>query len=103
MRISPLLLFTLLASVACGSSADETKEFPAENAAKAIADYGRNVHANYTDVLSAAKAMQTAVGSFLATPTAATFDAAKKAWIDARVPYGPSEAFRFYDGPIDNP
>ena len=103
MRTSPLLLLALLAPVACGSSADETNEFPAETAAKAIADYSRNVHANYSEVLAAAKTMQAAIGAFAAGPTNATFDAAKKAWVDGRVPYGPSEAFRFYDGPIDNP
>lgn len=103
MRTAPLLLLALLAPVACGSSADETKEFPAETAAKAIADYGRNVHANYADVLNAAKGMQAAIGAFIAGPTETTFDVAKKAWVTARLPYGPSEAFRFYDGPIDNP
>ena len=28
---------------------------------------------------------------------------AKEAWLNARDDYGPTEAFRFYDGPIDNP
>ena len=46
---------------------------------------------------------KTAVDAFVAAPSAATQDAAKQAWIAARAPYGPSEAFRFYDGPIDAP
>src|SRR3546814_4535519 len=29
--------------------------------------------------------------------------AAKQAWLDGRDLYGPTEAFRFYDGPIDTP
>ena len=37
------------------------------------------------------------------SPTDATLEAAKEAWLTARDDYGPTEAFRFYDGPIDNP
>ena len=33
----------------------------------------------------------------------ATLAAAKQAWLTARDDYLPTEAFRFYDGPIDNP
>ena len=39
----------------------------------------------------------------MAAPTEATLKAAKEAWLDARDVYGPTEVFRFYDGPIDNP
>ena len=35
-------------------------------------------------------------------PTAATLEAAKRAWLNARDDYGPTEAYRFYGGPIDN-
>jgi putative iron-regulated protein len=46
--------------------------------------------------------MQEAIDAFLADPTDATLTAAKGAWLTARDDYGPTEAFRFYDGPIDN-
>ena len=64
--------------------------------------YAALVHANYEDVLSTAKALQTMVDAFLAAPAAATQDAAKKAWLAAREAYGQTEAFRFYGGPIDS-
>lgn len=67
-----------------------------------VAHYAAMVHANYSDALDKALQMQTAIDTFLAEPTAATFEAAKRAWLEARVPYGQSEAYRFYDGPIDN-
>ena len=35
-------------------------------------------------------------------PTPATLEAAKRAWLLARDDYGPTEAYRFYGGPIDN-
>jgi putative iron-regulated protein len=47
--------------------------------------------------------MQTAIEAFVENPTAETLAAAKDAWITARVDYLPTEAYRFYDGPIDNP
>lgn len=85
-----------------GNGTPQTGTFPEEIATKAISDYSKNVYASYDDALTAAKALQTAVDAFVANPNQASFDAAKKAWVDARVPYGPTEAFRFYEGPIDN-
>ena len=64
--------------------------------------YAALVHANYEDVLGTAKALQSAVDAFLVAPSAATQDAAKKAWLAAREAYGQTEAFRFYGGPIDS-
>jgi putative iron-regulated protein len=46
--------------------------------------------------------LQTAINTLVATPTQITFDAAKTAWVAAREPYGQTEAYRFYDGPIDD-
>lgn len=107
MRSAPVLVLGVLMTVACSNSESSapagTTAFPEEVAAKAVSDYKRNVHANYAEAVTAAKAMQSAIDAFVANPNAATFDSAKKAWVDARVPYGTSEAFRFYDGPIDNP
>ncbi len=64
--------------------------------------YAALVYANYEDVLSTAKALQTAVNAFVAAPSATTQDAAKQAWLAARETYGQTEAFRFYGGPIDS-
>lgn len=70
--------------------------------AAVVTQYASLVYANYQDVLSTAQALQTAVDAFLASPSAATQDAAKKAWLAAREAYGQTEAFRFYGGPIDS-
>ena len=64
--------------------------------------YSRLVYANYSDTIAAAKHMQKAIQAFLAKPSQATQDAARTAWLQAREYYGQTEAFRFYDGPIDN-
>ena len=67
-----------------------------------VQHYSALVYANYSDTLAATKQMQKAIHAFLAKPSQATQDAARKAWLDAREFYGQTEAFRFYDGPIDS-
>lgn len=71
------------------------------DAAPVVAQYAKNVHANYTDCLTAARGLRTAVDAFLAAPSEPGLKAARDAWSAARLPYGPSEAYRFYGGPID--
>ena len=44
----------------------------------------------------------TAIDGFIADPSADSFEFAKSAWLNSRNSYGQSEAFRFYDGPIDD-
>ncbi|KFA88858.1 imelysin family protein [Archangium violaceum] len=64
--------------------------------------YATLVHENYTDVVTKAKELRTAVDVFVADPTEAKLTAARNAWLAARPAYGQSEAFRFYGGPIDD-
>ncbi len=67
-----------------------------------VAHYATGVHALYAQSLASAQAMDHAINTFLDDPTPATLEAAKRAWLKARDDYGPTEAFRFYGGPIDN-
>ena len=46
--------------------------------------------------------MDASIDAFIAEPSPETLAAAKDAWLTARDDYGPTEAFRFYGGPIDN-
>lgn len=75
---------------------------PLANAAPVVEQYAANVHANYVECLDKARALKAAIDAFVASPSAEALDAAKAAWIAARVPYGPSEVYRFYGGPIDD-
>ena len=91
------------AIAACSSSTDNTPGGdPLANAGAVATQYATNVHANYSEALTKAKALQTAIDAFVATPSQATQDAAKAAWVAARTPYSPSEVYRFYGGPIDD-
>ncbi|ATP51865.1 MULTISPECIES: imelysin family protein [unclassified Pseudomonas] len=74
-----------------------------EAAGKAVVKhYADMVYAVYSDSLSTAKALQTAVDAFLAKPNDETLKAAKDAWAASRVPYLQSEAFRFGNTIIDD-
>src|SRR5690349_15836083 len=98
-------ILTLLLG-ACSDEADSgtngTTSSPLANAAPVAEQYAKNVHANYVECLDKARALKTAIDAFVASPSAATQDAAKAAWIAARLPYGPTEVYRFYGGPIDD-
>jgi putative iron-regulated protein len=60
------------------------------------------VYATYDDSYKTAVSLKTAVDAFVDAPTEAGLKACKTAWKAARIPYGQTEAFRFYGGPIDD-
>ncbi len=86
-----------------GTTGNEAAEFKdSENAEAVVANYAEGVYQMYTQSVTSAKVLDTAINDFVADPTEESFEAAKQAWLDARDDYGPTEAFRFYGGPIDN-
>ncbi len=89
----------MLLLAACGSDDSSADD---ELLADAVSTYADGVHASYSASLVSATAMDGAIDEFIADPTDATLAAAKDAWLAARDDYGPTEAFRFYNGPIDN-
>ena len=97
-----IVLFAMLALIAGLLSAcsqqgpdDELKEAVVEN-------YANGAHAMYSQSLASARSMDVAIDKFLADPSPARLEAAKRAWLIARDDYGPTEVYRFYEGPIDN-
>lgn len=97
-RLVPVALALALFAAACGGS-----DGPSDDAIDdAIATYAAGVHASYEASLASAQTMDAAIDAFIASPSDATLEAAKQAWLDARDDYGPTEVFRFYGGPIDN-
>jgi putative iron-regulated protein len=89
---------TSTSSTATPSAGPSDDEFAA-----VAATYADLVHAAYTASITSATEMQATIAEFLADPTETTLEAARQAWLVARNDYGPTEAFRFYDGPIDDP
>lgn len=66
-----------------------------------VQNYARLVHGSYASSVAAAERMRTAIRAMLDRPSAESMAAARAAWVEARPAYLVTEAFRFYDGPID--
>lgn len=98
-----LLAMGALAGCSDDTSAPTTQPtVPTAQATPVVAQYAGGVHGSYVLVVNSATAMQTAIATFLATPTEANLAAARTSWIAARVFYDQTDAFRFYSGPIDD-
>jgi len=95
-----MLLLALVAAVffACKDDADDTETLKKE----ALEHYADLVFASYEDSYNTAAALKQQIDLFTANPSAAGFQACKEAWLAARIPYGQTEAYRFYGGPIDD-
>jgi len=66
-----------------------------------VKSYDTRVHDSDRDAHVKAMEMLEAIDAFLDNPNARTQRVAQKAWIEARKSYLQTEAFRFYEGPID--
>ncbi len=56
----------------------------------------------YKDAHTTARSLDTAIDNLLLSPSSSTLEAAKNAWIIARVPYQQSEVFRFGNPIVDD-
>lgn len=65
-------------------------------------NYAEIVYASYEDSYQTAAELKTAIDDFVANPSVEALDNAKSKWLLARIPYGQTEAYRFYGGPIDD-
>jgi len=93
---------TLLA-LALGSALLAPATFAADiSRASVVENYSQMVLAGYEDALQGARELKSAVDAFVAAPSADSLAKARKAWLAAREPYGQTEVFRFYGGPIDD-
>ncbi len=89
-----LLLASLLGSAAIPALAADP--------AAVVAHYADIAQATYDDSVTTARALQVAVDALLAAPSEETLEAARVAWIAARVPYQQSEVFRFGNPIVDD-
>ncbi len=74
----------------------------AADKAAVLTNYANIAEAKYQDSLITAKTLQAAVEALIATPSAEALQAAKAAWLAARVPYQQSEVFRFGNAIVDD-
>lgn len=107
--LTPLVLISVLMLTACPPAADPAKPgdgvsssaAPLE-ASAALERYADLVLAGYQASLEGVVALEGAVEALLKAPSDQTLAAAREAWLAAREPYGQTEVFRFYGGPIDH-
>jgi putative iron-regulated protein len=87
------LLVAASALTLCVATAAVAGDAPAK--ADVLNTYANIAEAKYDDSLIAAKSLQAAVNALIANPSEATLNAARAAWIAARVPYQQTEVYRF--------
>jgi putative iron-regulated protein len=69
---------------------------------EAMETYADIVFASYEDSLMLANELHDAIEAFVAEPSEGNMTVAREAWIASNEPYGQTEAYRFYGGPIDD-
>ncbi|MBY6068184.1 peptidase [Leisingera aquaemixtae] len=94
---SVFLTGTALAGLAFGATA----AFAADKAA-VLNTYANIAEAKYQDSLATAQVLKAAVDELISHPSAENLEAARAAWIAARVPYQQSEVFRFGNAIVDD-
>ncbi len=91
-----ILLATTLIGLGLGTSA------MAGTKADVLSTYADIAEAKFADSLTTAKALQAAVNTLVAEPTETNLQAAKTAWLAARVPYQQTEVYRFGNAIVDD-
>lgn len=109
---SQLIALAALAAFSLNVSAAEApkkgqpapkKAIPTELGKQVVARYVEMAQASYADALLAAGFLRKQIDAFVKAPSKETHEAAKDAWKKSRDAYSPTEAFRFYGGPVDHP
>ncbi|WP_417586671.1 imelysin family protein [Pararhodobacter oceanensis] len=91
---------SLLASTALVAAFSSVAD--AQSAQDVLDTYADIAEAKYEDSLIAARRLQAAVDELIANPSAEALQAARAAWIAARVPYQQSEVYRFGNAIVDD-
>lgn len=87
------LLATAPLAAATGASAAEPADI--------LATYADIAEAGYTDSLTTAQTLKVSIVALIDEPSDETLSAAKEAWVEARVPYQQTEAYRFGNVAVD--
>lgn len=105
MKLTKLAAYFAAATmlVACGSDDDDDNDGYTNTQVQNVLNTNADIAlAAYEDSVETAKALQKALADFKADKTEANLEAAKKAWLVSREPYGQTEVYRFRNSPIDS-
>ncbi len=100
----PALLAGAIALLGGSGGAGAQAPLPVGQAAVAAfaSHYADMAEAMYRDALTQARALKKAVDALVAKPSEAALAAARTAWLNARVPYQQTEAYRFGNPIVDD-
>lgn len=98
-KLSYIAIFFILSMTMVAGAQDDDLSMLQQEAMTTYADI---VFASYEDSLMAATDLHDSIEAFLADPSEETLQAARDAWRASNEPYGQTEAYRFYGGPIDD-
>ncbi|KAB0464733.1 imelysin family protein [Vibrio kanaloae] len=76
--------------------------FAAVTQDQVVEHYADIAHAVFADSVVTAKALNSSIDAFLASPSAGNFEQVKQTWLESRVPYQQSEVFRFGNVIVDD-
>jgi putative iron-regulated protein len=93
-----LLALILTGTLAGGAAGAQT----APDRRAVVATYADIAAAMYGDALTEARKLQRAVEALIATPSEPALQAARKAWLAARIPYQQTEVYRFGNPVVDD-
>ena len=96
MKLKPILLSAIIGLIGLSYAQNDALK------QEVMETYADIVYASYQDSLTTATTLKEEVDAFLANPNEGALQAAKDAWLAAQEPYGQTEAYRFYGGPIDD-
>ncbi|MFW2373381.1 MAG: imelysin family protein [Gammaproteobacteria bacterium] len=106
MKLTLLASATLSASLllaGCNGSDDQTNEIHDLDKMKQVLETNADIaYATYSDSVTTAQQLKTAIETLTADQDQSALDAAKNAWLVAREPYSQTEVYRFRDSPIDD-
>lgn len=102
MRFSHFVRTLAGLTVAAVAATSAASSFAAPSAESVLKTYADIAHAGYEDSLITARALDAAIDALIASPSDATLNAARAAWVMAREPYQQTEAYRFGNALVDD-
>ncbi|WP_204248190.1 imelysin family protein [Kiloniella spongiae] len=88
---------TVLTVLGAGTAFADTVD-----AKSVLNNYANIAHAGFEDSLTSAQALDSAIDKLIASPTSASLNAARAAWVSARAPYQQTEVYRFGNAIVDD-
>jgi putative iron-regulated protein len=99
--LSHLIAVPVVVSVSLVGCGDDSADSGQKDAV--IRQHVDIIRQSYDDAIAGAQKLGSAIDALIEKPSQDTLQGAREAWIDARPPYLQTEAYRFYEGPIDDP